>query len=97
MSLPRDLLALTKPRVVSLLLLTAIAPMFITDQGLPSLGLVLEVLLGGYLMAGGANAINMWFDRDIDTQMARTRLRPIPSGRISPAAGLTFGIGLGGA
>jgi protoheme IX farnesyltransferase len=46
-------------------------------------------------MAGGANAINMWFDRDIDTQMSRTRLRPIPSGRISPAAGLTFGIGLG--
>jgi protoheme IX farnesyltransferase len=52
------------------------------------------VIVGGYLMAGGANAINMWFDRDIDTRMARTRLRPIPSGRISPAFGLGFGVGL---
>jgi protoheme IX farnesyltransferase len=90
-----DLVTLTKPRIISLLLVTTIAPMFITDRGLPSLGLVLWVLVGGYLMAGGANAINMWFDRDIDTRMTRTRLRPIPAGRITPAAGLTFGIGLG--
>ena len=67
MSLPRDLFALTKPRVVSLLLLTAVAPMFITDRGLPSPALVGWVLLAGFLMAGGANAINMWFDRDVDT------------------------------
>jgi protoheme IX farnesyltransferase len=70
-SLSRDLVALTKPRVVSLLLLTAVAPMFITDRGAPPLALVLWVLLGGYLMAGGANAINMWFDRDIDDKMSR--------------------------
>ncbi|HET9150501.1 MAG TPA: heme o synthase [Gemmatimonadales bacterium] len=91
----RDLVTLTKPRIISLLLVTTIAPMFITDAGLPSLRLVLLVLVGGYLMAGGANAINMWFDRDIDTRMSRTRLRPIASGRISPAAGLVFGTGLG--
>ena len=94
-SVVADLVTLTKPRIISLLLVTTVAPMFITDRGLPPLSLVLWVLLGGYLMAGGANAINMWFDRDIDTRMTRTRLRPIPAGRISPAAGLTFGVGLG--
>lgn len=91
----KDYLTLTKPRIISLLLVTTIAPMFITDRGLPSAALVFWVALGGYLMAGGANAINMWFDRDIDTKMTRTRLRPIPSGRISPPAGLAFGVGLG--
>ncbi|HEV7367300.1 MAG TPA: heme o synthase, partial [Gemmatimonadales bacterium] len=90
-----DLITLTKPRIISLLLVTTVAPMFITPAGLPSVSLVLWVVLGGYLMAGGANAINMWFDRDIDTKMTRTRLRPIPAGRISAAAGLGFGIGLG--
>jgi heme o synthase len=87
--------ALTKPRIISLLLVTTIAPMFITPAGLPSPELVLWVLIGGYLMAGGANAINMWFDRDIDGRMSRTRLRPIPAGRIRPAAALAYGIGLG--
>ena len=67
----------------SLLLLTTIAPMFLTDRGMPPLSLILWVTLAGYLMAGGANAINMWFDRDIDQAMARTRLRPIPAGRIA--------------
>jgi heme o synthase len=94
-SLLGDLVTLTKPRIISLLLVTTVAPMFITPAGLPSFGLVLWVILGGYLMAGGANAINMWFDRDIDCKMSRTRLRPIPAGRISPPAGLAFGIGLG--
>jgi protoheme IX farnesyltransferase len=94
-TLMRDLVTLTKPRIISLLLVTTIAPMFITDAGLPSFRLVLLVLVGGYLMAGGANAINMWFDRDIDTRMARTKLRPIPAGRLSPGAGLAFGVGLG--
>src|SRR5919109_444338 len=92
-SLAADLLALTKPRIISLLLVTTVAPMFITPAGLPSPLLVFWVVVGGYLMAGGANAINMWFDRDIDTRMARTKLRPIPAGRISPATGLTFGLG----
>jgi protoheme IX farnesyltransferase len=90
-----DLVALTKPRIIALLLVTTLAPMFITPAGIPSLSLVLWVLIGGYLMAGGANAINMWFDRDIDDMMSRTRLRPVPAGRISPAVALGFGVVLG--
>ncbi len=90
----RDLVALTKPRIISLLLLTTIAPMFITELGLPSASLVGWVALAGYLMAGGANAVNMWFDRDIDVLMARTRTRPIPSGRIPAGAALLFGLSL---
>jgi protoheme IX farnesyltransferase len=91
-SLMRDLVMLTKPRIISLLLVTTIAPMFVA--GSPSLGLVLLVTLGGYLMAGGANAVNMYIDRDIDDRMARTRLRPIPSGRMDPRAVLAFGVAL---
>ncbi len=94
-SILADLVTLTKPRIISLLLVTTVAPMFITPAGLPSVSLVLWVILGGYLMAGGANAINMWFDRDIDDKMTRTRLRPIPAGRIPATLGLAFGIGLG--
>jgi protoheme IX farnesyltransferase len=94
-SLLADLVTLTKPRIISLLLVTTVAPMFITPAGLPSVSLVLWVILGGYLMAGGANAINMWFDRDIDDKMSRTRLRPIPAGRIPATLGLAFGISLG--
>jgi len=98
--LPRvmsDLVTLTKPRIISLLLVTTILPMFITGQGMPSFGLVFWVIIGGYLMAGGANAINMWFDRDIDDKMSRTRLRPIPSGRLTPGFVLAFGCLLGAA
>ncbi|MGH7626572.1 MAG: heme o synthase, partial [Gemmatimonadaceae bacterium] len=91
-SLARDLVMLTKPRIISLLLVTTIAPMFVA--GRPSLVLVLVVTLGGYLMAGGANAVNMYIDRDIDDRMARTRLRPIPSGRMDPRAVLAFGVAL---
>jgi protoheme IX farnesyltransferase len=86
----RDLIALTKPRIISLLLVTTIAPMFVA--GTPSWTLVLVVFVGGYLMAGGANAVNMYLDRDIDDRMARTRLRPIPSGRLSAREVLVFGI-----
>jgi protoheme IX farnesyltransferase len=89
-----DLVTLTKPRIISLLLVTTVAPMFMTDLGMPSPALVFWVILGGYLMAGGANAINMWFDRDIDDRMARTKLRPIPAGRIAPLQGLVFGVSL---
>jgi protoheme IX farnesyltransferase len=92
----RDLVTLTKPRIISLLLLTTIAPMFLTDRGTPSLALIGWVALAGYLMAGGANAINMWFDRDIDHAMSRTRSRPIPSGRMPAGAALLFGVTLGG-
>ncbi|HEU4680629.1 MAG TPA: heme o synthase [Gemmatimonadales bacterium] len=94
-SVVADLVTLTKPRIISLLLVTTVAPMFITPAGLPSPSLVLWVILGGYLMAGGANVINMWFDRDIDDKMSRTRLRPIPAGRIPARLGLAFGIALG--
>jgi protoheme IX farnesyltransferase len=84
-----DYLELTKPKVQSLLLLTTIAAMYIAGD--PSLGLVALTCLGGYLSAGGAGAVNHWFDRDIDLMMARTANRPIPAGRISPRAGLAFG------
>jgi protoheme IX farnesyltransferase len=94
-SLVSDLVTLTKPRIISLLLVTTLAPMFITPAGLPSVSRLLWVALAGYLMAGGANAINMWFDRDIDTRMSRTRTRPIAAGRITPAFGLAFGLALG--
>jgi len=89
-ALTRDLIALTKPRIISLLLVTTIAPMFVA--GAPSWQLVLVVFVGGYLMAGGANAVNMYLDRDIDDRMARTRLRPIPSGRLAAREVLLFGI-----
>jgi protoheme IX farnesyltransferase len=85
-----DYVALTKPRVQLLLLLTTVATMEVA--GSPSLGLILLTLLGGALSAGGAGAVNHWYDRDIDVQMARTATRPIPAGRISPRAALTFGI-----
>ena len=88
----RDLIALTKPRIISLLLVTTVAPMFVA--GTPSVTLVLLVTIGGYLMAGGANAVNMYLDRDIDDRMARTRLRPIPSGRMAAPAVLAFGVAL---
>ncbi|MFL5483360.1 MAG: heme o synthase [Gemmatimonadaceae bacterium] len=91
-SLLRDMVTLTKPRIISLLLVTTVAPMFVA--GNPTWLSVVIVLIGGYLMAGGANAVNMYLDRDIDTQMSRTRLRPIPSGRMGPKAVLAFGIAL---
>jgi protoheme IX farnesyltransferase len=88
----RDFLALTKPRIISLLLVTTIVPMYVAGD--PSWWQVVLVLVGGYLMAGGANAVNMYIDRDIDDVMSRTRLRPIPSGRMSPLVVLAFGIAL---
>jgi protoheme IX farnesyltransferase len=89
-SFARDLVALTKPRIISLLLVTTIAPMYVAGD--PGWQLVLAVLVGGYLMAGGANAVNMYMDRDIDDRMSRTRLRPIPSGRMRAEAVLAFGV-----
>jgi len=91
-TLLQDMVMLTKPRIISLLLVTTIAPMFVA--GNPGSLLVVIVLAGGYLMAGGANAVNMYMDRDIDDRMARTRLRPIPSGRMSGTSVLAFGIAL---
>ena len=91
-TLLQDMVMLTKPRIISLLLVTTVAPMFVA--GSPGWDLVLIVLIGGYLMAGGANAVNMYMDSDIDDRMARTRLRPIPSGRMSGISVLAFGIAL---
>ena len=87
-----DLLALTKPKVQSLLLLTTVTTMLVA--GTPSVWLILATCIGGYLSAGGAGAVNHWYDRDIDAQMARTATRPIPAGRLAPATALWFGIGL---
>jgi protoheme IX farnesyltransferase len=93
----RDFLALTKPRVIVLLEVTAVAAMVIADRGWPGWRLVLLTVAGGWLAASGANAINCWFDRDIDQDMGRTRSRPLPSGRIEPRQALAFGVGLGAA
>jgi len=89
----RDYLTLTKPKVQSLLLFTTITTMYVAGD--PSLGLVFLTCLGGALSAGGAGAINHAVDRDIDRTMARTADRPVASGRVSAAAAIAFGIGLG--
>jgi heme o synthase len=89
-SVASDLIALTKPRIISLLLVTTVAAMYVA--GTPSGWLVLTVFVGGYLMAGGAHALNMYLDQDIDAHMPRTKLRPIPSGRMAPRAVLAFGV-----
>ncbi|HEV3000740.1 MAG TPA: UbiA family prenyltransferase, partial [Solirubrobacteraceae bacterium] len=91
----RDYVALTKPRVQSLLLLTTVTTMYVAGD--PSPGLVALTCLGGYLSAGGAGAVNHYWDRDIDAQMARTASRPVPSGRVSPRAALLFGLALSAA
>jgi len=91
----RDYLTLTKPKVQSLLLLTTVTTMEVA--GNPSAGRVALTCLGGYLSAGGAGAVNHYWDRDIDAQMKRTASRPIPAGRVAPGAALAFGIGLAAA
>ncbi len=90
----RDFVALTKPRIISLLLLTTLAAMLLAvDHAHPiSFGLVMWTLLGGYLAAGGANAINMYLDRDVDALMGRTSRRPLPSSRLRPIDALIFGL-----
>ncbi len=90
-----DYVTLTKPRVISLLLFTTFAAMFITQAGAPPWYLVVWTILGGYLMAGGANAVNMAYDKDIDSLMARTNLRPVAKGRISSRHAFVFGMTLG--
>jgi protoheme IX farnesyltransferase len=87
-----DYFELTKPKVQTLLLFTTITSMEIA--GNPKVSKIALCCLGGYLSAGGAGAVNHYYDRDIDAQMKRTATRPIPAGRISPRAGLTFGIAL---
>lgn len=91
----RDYITLTKPRIISLLLLTTVTTMFVADPDGPALSTILWTMLGGYLAAGGAGAINHYIDRDRDARMARTRSRPLVSGRIKPIHGLVFGTVLG--
>jgi protoheme IX farnesyltransferase len=85
-----DYVTLTKPKVQLLLLLTTVTTMYVAGD--PSVGLVLLTLLGGSLSAGGAGAVNHYYDRDIDAQMARTATRPVPSGRVRPGAALAYGL-----
>ncbi len=87
-------IALTKPRIIELLLITTVPVMFLAQRGVPDLLLVLNVVLGGYLSAGGANALNMYIDRDIDAVMSRTERRPLVTGMVSPPEALVFGISL---
>jgi protoheme IX farnesyltransferase len=93
-SVARDYLSLLKLRIVVLLDATAVGVMIPAAHGQPRLGAVIAVLVGGTLAAGGAHAINCWFDRDIDAEMSRTRRRPLPSGRIPPWHALAIGIAL---
>ena len=85
---------LTKPRIISLLLITTACAMFAAEQGLPNGWLILWTMVGGYLSAGGSNTINQVVDRDIDAVMDRTDRRPIVAGRISPVAALAYGLAL---
>jgi protoheme IX farnesyltransferase len=88
-------LALTKPRIIELLLVTTVPTMILAADGLPAWGTTLATLVGGSLAAGSANTLNQVADRDIDAVMRRTRGRPIVTGEIGPRAALLFGIGLG--
>src|SRR5713226_5137989 len=88
---------LTKPRIVMLLVVTTIPAMILAEGGMPSLWLMLATVVGGSVVAGGANAMNMYFDRDIDGMMLRTRGRPVPAGQIEPEKAALFGMTLAGA
>ena len=89
-SVVRSYVALTKPRVIELLLVTTVPVMVLAERGLPSLWLVAATVVGGALSAGSANAFNMVIDKDIDTLMGRTQMRPLVTGAITPRAALLF-------
>ncbi|GAO12558.1 putative protoheme IX farnesyltransferase [Streptomyces lydicamycinicus] len=90
----KGFVALTKPRVIELLLMTTVPVMFLAAKGVPDLWLVLATCIGGYLSAGGAAAFNMYLDRDIDALMDRTSQRPLVTGIVSPAECLVFATAL---
>jgi heme o synthase len=94
-SLIKDYVSLTKPRVITLLIFTTVASMFITPAGPPGAALVFWTFLGGWLMSSGAHSINCYIDRDIDLLMGRTGRRPLPSNRIPAWHALALGVGLG--
>jgi len=91
----RAYVALTKPRIVELLLVTTVPAMVLAAGGLPPLGLLVATLVGGSLAAGSANALNCYLDRDIDAVMRRTLGRPLARHAVSPGSALVFGVGLG--
>jgi protoheme IX farnesyltransferase len=90
----RGFVALTKPRIIELLLITTVPTMIVAEQGLPSVWLMVATVVGGAFAAGGANAINMYVDRDIDAVMRRTRNRPLVTGVLHPHEALAFAVGL---
>ena len=91
----RAYVALTKPRIIELLLVTTVPVMFLAAGGAPPLWPVVATLVGGTLAAGSANTLNCVIDRDIDEAMRRTRRRPLPAHSVAPAAALVFGLVLG--
>jgi len=94
-SRPAAFLALTKPRIIELLLVETVPVMIVADKGLPTIWLILATVLGGTLAAGGANAFNMYLDRDIDRLMNRTKGRPLVTGEITPTESLVFAFAIG--
>ncbi len=88
----RDYVLLTKPRIVVLLLITGFAAMWVAAGGPPPPGVTAVTMVGLAMSCGAANAINMWYDRDIDAIMTRTQRRPLPAGRLTPAQALRFGV-----
>ena len=93
-ALVRDLVSLTKPAIMSLLLLTALGGMFLAQRGVPPFGLLAATLIGGAAASGGAASLNHYFDRDIDERMRRTRKRPLPAHRVSNAVAIWWGVAL---
>lgn len=91
----RAYVALTKPRIIELLLVTTVPTMFLAADGVPSWGLVAATLVGGTLAAGSANSLNCFVDRDIDLLMSRTGRRPLATNAVSPREALVFGLVLG--
>jgi len=90
----RGFVALTKPRIIELLLVTTVPTMIVAERGLPSLWLIVATLVGGTLAAGGAHAVNMVVDRDIDALMERTKNRPLVTGLITPTEAMAFAVAL---
>ncbi len=86
--------ALTKPRIIELLLVTTVPSMILAERGMPSLGLIAATVVGGALAAGGANALNMYVDRDIDRLMHRTRNRPLVTGAVRAGEAVVFAVAL---
>lgn len=90
----KGFVALTKPRIIELLLVETVPAMIVAERGLPSVWLIIATVIGGIFAAGGANAINMYVDRDIDAIMDRTKGRPLVTGVVKPTEALVFAIAL---